>query len=194
MCLTLYFPDDFPDNNWADESYRLSPDLSLSGEPLTTEWSIGRAPTNKISIGIKTVSRFHAVLTFFPTSKVWAIIDLGSTAGTYVGPNKINPNDPFPIKVGDSLWLGGCRIYVTQDEGDTLETLRDNTERQEAREEPEVPSVPPPPLPAPSIDPIGPWDIFPMVWEWYRALPLYAEFVILMIFSCLAALWIWRCR
>jgi len=197
VCLTLYFPTEFSDPRWSGKSLSLTPNCDLEGKLLATEWSVGRMPTSDIPLLIKTVSRNHVVINYSPASKVWSVVDVGSTSGTYLNSAKLEIGNPTPIKVGDILWLADNRIHLTEDEGDTLEKEREgdtSTIKQPTIEPEALPELPPHTPSPPQLEPIGPWDIFPMIWEWFKHLPLWLEFILLVGLGFLVALWIWRCR
>lgn len=63
--------------------------------------SIGRNPDNNIVIPDNMISRRHAVIRIYPLGK-YEIISSGSN-GTKVNGNQIVPNQPYPIKRGDSV-------------------------------------------------------------------------------------------
>jgi len=56
------------------------------------------------------VSRLHAALKI--VNKSIAVVDLGSSNGTRVNGEKINPNVDFPIKHGDIIALGRLKIKL----------------------------------------------------------------------------------
>ena len=65
--------------------------------------SIGRSPSNDISIPERHVSRQHAVIAF--RDGIFMISDLGSANGTFVNDRRLE--DPFPLAHGDVI-----RLYV----------------------------------------------------------------------------------
>src|SRR5258706_988909 len=65
--------------------------------------SIGRSPSNDISIPERHVSRQHAVINF--RDGVFMISDLGSANGTFVNDRRLT--EPFPLAHGDVI-----RLYV----------------------------------------------------------------------------------
>jgi len=65
--------------------------------------SIGRSPSNDISIPERHVSRQHAVIAF--RDGIFMISDLGSANGTFVNDRRLE--DPFPLAHGDII-----RLYV----------------------------------------------------------------------------------
>lgn len=63
--------------------------------------SIGRNPDCNIVYDDNMVSRRHALLKIYPTGK-YEIVSTG-TNGTKVNGNQITPNQPYPVKRGDSV-------------------------------------------------------------------------------------------
>ncbi len=56
------------------------------------------------------VSRCHALLQ--PTAKGVELVDCGSTNGTQLNNQHLNPEQPHPLKNGDHVKLGGLLIQV----------------------------------------------------------------------------------
>jgi len=57
------------------------------------------------------VSRLHCALT--REAGVFSVTDLGSTNGTFVNDERLEPNTPYPLSDGDLLVLGTLHILVT---------------------------------------------------------------------------------
>lgn len=68
--------------------------------------TIGRAPTNELSIDRKEVSRLHAVVERFPSG--WSIRDLGSTNGTTVNGQPLRQGRI--LRDGDRVEIGPARL------------------------------------------------------------------------------------
>jgi hypothetical protein len=127
--ITLYFPDDFDDPDLAGSSFCLEApegDHQHHGRP--GEWILGRYRDSDLTILVRSVSRQHCAISYSYASNLWAIADLGSTSGTYVNGNRLPPNDPTPIKIGDRIHLGQCLINVVEDENDTIGDGADDDE------------------------------------------------------------------
>jgi ABC transport system ATP-binding/permease protein len=75
--------------------------------PLTGEITIGRDDSNRVVLPLSTISRYHAKI--FPHNAGFAIMDLGSSNGTYLQGSRIPPQKPMPIsdnsiiRIGDNL-------------------------------------------------------------------------------------------
>ncbi|MEU7906467.1 FHA domain-containing protein [Actinoplanes sp. NPDC049118] len=78
--------------------------VPLTGALLT----VGRAPTNELSIDSKNVSRLHAVLERFQPG--WSIRDLGSTNGTTV--NGAPLRHTRRLHDGDRIEIGPARLLL----------------------------------------------------------------------------------
>ena len=86
--------------------------LSLpNGAPiLLTHWEniIGRSKTADVYLNYPSISRQHAALCRGKDEN-WTIYDLGSKGGTLVNGEKVE--DSAPVKLGDSIMLGGVRPW-----------------------------------------------------------------------------------
>lgn len=74
------------------------------------DWMAGRAPDNALVIDDWAVSSKHACLR--ARNGVLAIVDIGSTNGTYVNGNRLTPNTPVRLQDGDRLTLGQTDYIV----------------------------------------------------------------------------------
>jgi pSer/pThr/pTyr-binding forkhead associated (FHA) protein len=74
-------------------------------EPVTT---IGRSADNNIVLSDDIVSRRHAVFEW--EANTWYITDSGSTNGTVMNGNQIEPQTRFSLKEGDELSIGNYTI------------------------------------------------------------------------------------
>jgi ABC transport system ATP-binding/permease protein len=72
--------------------------------PLTGEINIGREQSNHIVIPLSTVSRFHAKI--IPHNGSFAIVDLGSSNGTYLQGSRIPAQKPVPIPDSSTIRIG----------------------------------------------------------------------------------------
>lgn len=114
--LTLFFADDFADENWRGLSYQ----LEVPGGKKGGEWILGRAPTSDLTISIRNVSRRHAAIAYSYAADRWSVQDLGSSEGTFLAGKRLAAGDLQPLKIGDKLYLGPNLINVVEDEQDTV--------------------------------------------------------------------------
>jgi len=115
--ITLYFADDFADENWRGISYQLD---CPGGHKHGGEWILGRAPDNDLTISARNVSRRHAAIAYSYAADRWSIQDLGSSEGTFLHGKKLGPGDLHPLKIGDRFYLASNLINVVEDEQDTV--------------------------------------------------------------------------
>jgi hypothetical protein len=120
--LSLYFPNDYPDEAWRGKCYLLEPPAAAGGE-----WILGRYPSCHIIIQEKSVSRRHASICYSYAADRWTIEDLHSKYGTKLNGRGIVPGDPQPLAVGDKFYLGtpATLIGVVQNEQDTMNLAYD---------------------------------------------------------------------
>jgi serine/threonine-protein kinase len=77
--------------------------------------SLGRNSDNHVVIDDSQISRYHAVIR--SQASAWFIADQGSTNGTYVNEQQLNPRVPHPLRPGDTLRLGkSMTFYVEESE------------------------------------------------------------------------------
>ena len=74
----------------------------------TSETTIGRDPTNSLTVNDQDVSSFHAEIVV--SKKGFLLKDLGSANGTYVNGKKISE---CYLYVGDEIILGTTKISLT---------------------------------------------------------------------------------
>ncbi len=97
-------------------------------KPLTVQsLSIGRGPGNDLEIGYDLVSRHHAWVTF-DTGRYY-VTDLNSANGTYLGDNKLVPNEPAIWTPDQPLRIGEVVIHLkqTQESAAEAEDYNDET-------------------------------------------------------------------
>lgn len=68
---------------------------------------LGRAPSADIRLDLPTVSRQHAALLRGDDGE-WRVTDLGSKGGTFINDEPVR--EPTPIRVGDTLSVGGVQL------------------------------------------------------------------------------------
>ncbi len=74
------------------------------------DWTVGRAPENALIIDDWAVSSKHACL--MVRNNMLAIVDIGSTNGTFVNGTRLTPNTPVRLQDGDRLTLGQTDYIV----------------------------------------------------------------------------------
>lgn len=122
--------------------------LLIESESRTTNYmpldkpviQIGRDAHNDMVLPTEGVSRHHTRL--IATAKGWVVQDLGGVNGTFLGEQRIRPNELVPFPIGESLQVGP---YVL--------TLQRNYKREAERETVEKPS--PTVTPPPAAEPIS---------------------------------------
>jgi len=83
----------------------------LNQSPMT----VGRNPASDIVIRHETTSWNHAI--FKQEDMKWFVKDVGSRNGTRLNDNRLEPNQPYPLQVGDQLKFGDTLLEVIQDAG-----------------------------------------------------------------------------
>ncbi|XP_040286581.1 kanadaptin [Bufo bufo] len=108
---------------------------SLNG----ASWTVfGRLPTCHVSLEHPSVSRYHAVLQYrsVPGSEPdqepgYYVYDLGSTHGTFVNKQRIQPKTYCRVRVGHVLKFGGStRLFILQGPDEDLEAESELTVTQ----------------------------------------------------------------
>src|ERR1700693_3192346 len=78
--------------------------VDLGSTPLT----IGHTPDNQLVLADSEVSSHHAEI--YPQEQDYAIIDLGSTNGTFVNNQRLTSNVPTLLHAGDIVVIGDTRF------------------------------------------------------------------------------------
>lgn len=116
--INFYFPPNWPDPDEANRTRRLNATLDDGG---LCEFTVGRAPTLDLTLAVKTVSRRHCAVSYSYASGRWAILDLGSSGGTWVNNQRLEPYLWRTLEIGDKLHLSSNPpISVVEDEFDTV--------------------------------------------------------------------------
>ncbi len=71
---------------------------------------IGRAQDCDIPLLADNISRYHASLEW--TGSDWHITDLGSTNGTYLNEERLGPEEPTLLKIGQTLHIGPYALHL----------------------------------------------------------------------------------
>ncbi|XP_077138183.1 kanadaptin isoform X2 [Ranitomeya variabilis] len=139
-------------SGWPEAVYSL--EVLKGGSILSTKslngssWTVfGRLPTCHVSLEHPSVSRYHAVLQYrsVPGTEPdqgpgFYVFDLGSTHGTFINKQRIQPKTYCRIRVGHVLKFGGStRLFILQgpDEDQEAESELTVTEIKEARRQKE---------------------------------------------------------
>ncbi|KAJ2547359.1 hypothetical protein EV175_005252 [Coemansia sp. RSA 1933] len=78
-----------------------------------TYFTFGRLPTCDFPMEHESVSRYHAVLQFVDDGRRAQLVDLGSSHGTYVNKQRVRPDRPVVLGIGDQIKFGmSSRIWV----------------------------------------------------------------------------------
>lgn len=126
------------------------------------QFDIGRSPDCDLQLPAGKVSRRHARL-LLEEDKIY-LVDLKSANGTMVGEQKLKPNEPYELELGESFRLGPYELTLGEPSPDTRRPAPEEPEAQdddaeeppeEAAEEPEpvqlgaeeLPEPPEPPKP-----------------------------------------------
>jgi|GEM_PF-408709 len=78
--------------------------IKLGLHPLT----IGRTPGSQLVLTEPKVSSYHAEIR--PQGQDYAIVDLGSTNGTFVNGQRLTSNQPNVLRPGDTVFIGDTRF------------------------------------------------------------------------------------
>jgi hypothetical protein len=120
---------------------------------------IGRGTDNDFIIDDPRVSRHHAQIRRAEAGL--EVLDLGSANGTTIDALELSPNEWYPLKVGQTLTMGGTHI-VWEQLGATEETARRPAVSAPSQTtlvgvRPEAPPASPPPPAAPAQRTVMPW-------------------------------------
>jgi len=95
----------------ADEiDFFLDSDESGGYHLVEGENRVGRSAGNEVHIVAEKISRHHARI--IQTGETLEVIDLGSTNGTFVNEEQLEPNQPQILKEGDQVRFGDQRFTV----------------------------------------------------------------------------------
>jgi pSer/pThr/pTyr-binding forkhead associated (FHA) protein len=78
--------------------------------PLSTAGtSVGRDPDNDLVLSDDETSRHHARI--YCDAATWFVVDLGSTNGTCLNEQQLEPHVPHPLAANDTLRLGYATAF-----------------------------------------------------------------------------------
>ena len=80
--------------------------IPLEGEALT----LGRGRETDLTLPVEGISRQHARLQ--RGSQGWVLVDLGSTNGTFVNGQRLQPEQPYLLRPGDQVAIGSLVLGV----------------------------------------------------------------------------------
>jgi phage tail-like protein len=80
------------------------PEVAQERLEVSAALKIGRLATSDLPLQHNKISREHA--RFVLTEAGLTVEDLGSSNGTFVGSQKVEPNQPVPLKIGDVVRMG----------------------------------------------------------------------------------------
>ena len=81
------------------------------------EVTLGRTANNDISIEDNSVSRFHAYFAPGKPGEPWSLVDAKSTAGTFIGEERLVARTPVPISSGMQLKIGDVELQFLEPDG-----------------------------------------------------------------------------
>jgi hypothetical protein len=105
--------DDFEDEIAAPtpiEDYFLESDQGRHYQLSAGENRVGRSAGNQVHIVAEKISRNHARILL--TGDILEVIDLGSTNGTFVNDQRLEPNQPAVLNVGDEIRFGDQSLHL----------------------------------------------------------------------------------
>jgi hypothetical protein len=82
--------------------------------PLGGTIVVGRSEGSDLQLSEKGISRQHARFQSGPQG--WSVVDLGSTNGTFVNGQRLLPDQPHLLRVGDRITIGSMVVVVQTDE------------------------------------------------------------------------------
>jgi ABC-type multidrug transport system ATPase subunit/pSer/pThr/pTyr-binding forkhead associated (FHA) protein len=90
-----------------------------------TELTIGRSPENDLQLGYRTISRHHARIRRVGSGQEYVIEDLGSSNGTRVNDEVIEPRKLHPLHPGSTLRIGPIKLIFAPESMQLVDESRD---------------------------------------------------------------------
>jgi ABC-type multidrug transport system ATPase subunit len=87
--------------------------------------TIGRSPDNDLQLDYPTVSRHHARITRVGDEERYVIEDLGSSNGSLVNDELIDPNQLFPLHPGNTMKIGPIKFIFAPESVQLVDESRD---------------------------------------------------------------------
>ncbi|MGD8489648.1 MAG: FHA domain-containing protein [Anaerolineae bacterium] len=89
------------------------------------ELTIGRSPENDLQLDYPTVSRHHARIRNLGSTEEYVIEDLGSSNGTWVNDELIEPDKLYPLHPGSTLRIGPIKLIFAPESVQLVDESRD---------------------------------------------------------------------
>jgi ABC-type multidrug transport system ATPase subunit/pSer/pThr/pTyr-binding forkhead associated (FHA) protein len=89
------------------------------------ELTIGRSPENDLQLDYPTVSRHHARIRNVGSTEEYVIEDLGSSNGTWVNDELIEPDKLYPLHPGSTLRIGPIKLIFAPESVQLVDESRD---------------------------------------------------------------------
>jgi ABC-type multidrug transport system ATPase subunit/pSer/pThr/pTyr-binding forkhead associated (FHA) protein len=90
-----------------------------------TELTIGRSPKNDLQLSYPTISRYHATIRRVGSAEEYVIEDLGSSNGTLVNDEVIEPGELIPLRPGSTLRIGPIKLIFAPQSIQLVDESRD---------------------------------------------------------------------
>ncbi len=90
-----------------------------------TELTIGRSPENDLQLSYPTISRHHARIRRVGSGEEYVIEDLGSSNGTLVNDELIEPGELYPLHPGNTLRIGPIKLIFAPESMQLVDESRD---------------------------------------------------------------------
>jgi ABC-type multidrug transport system ATPase subunit/pSer/pThr/pTyr-binding forkhead associated (FHA) protein len=90
-----------------------------------TELTIGRSPENDLRLSYPTISRHHARIRRVGSAEEYVIEDLGSSNGTLVNDEVIEPGELVPLRPGSTLRIGPIKLIFAPQSIQLVDESRD---------------------------------------------------------------------
>jgi ABC-type multidrug transport system ATPase subunit/pSer/pThr/pTyr-binding forkhead associated (FHA) protein len=89
------------------------------------ELTIGRSPENNLQLNYRTISRHHARIMRVGSGEEYVIEDLGSSNGTLVNDEFIEPGKVHPLRPGSTLRIGPIKLIFAPESMQLVDESRD---------------------------------------------------------------------
>ncbi len=78
--------------------------------------TVGRTPNNDITLGLRSVSRFHAYFLHDESADTWSLVDAESKLGTFISGTRLAPNVPTIVPDRARVRFGSAElIFLSPD-------------------------------------------------------------------------------